>query len=434
LLLFLPLISVNVKEQSGIYYFGKTLSEVLVTANGRKSQTISASGYGLTSSILLFKVYIAGMIVFGLKLLTDIINLLVLIIRNKKLNEHIIHFKGFSTAGFSAMGYIFVNRSLGQTDTDEIIKHEQNHLDHNHFLDILFIEAIKVFQWFNPFIYLFNRSLRAVHEYQADAEYLRSGMSVSSYQCLLLNHVFRSGIFNVSNSFSNPSLIKKRMIMMIKRPSGNSTSLKILLAIPVTILFLLAISACETNINLSRTTTVTNTPELPASQPIDIAKAPVYKKVKSVEAAPMPPPPPPPPPPAPVVNQNNTTKSSESISDNPQANASTVNEEAPVEVFTIVEQMPTFPGGDKGVSDFIYANIMYPESAKVNNIQGRVTVKFCVTYKGTIGQVQIVKGVDPILDKEAMRVIKMLPDWIPGQQGGKPVNVWYIFPVLFKLQ
>jgi protein TonB len=172
-----------------------------------------------------------------------------------------------------------------------------------------------------------------------------------------------------------------------------------------------------------------------------------------------PPPPPPPPPPAeqvqvvkyvaPVVvdtikpedvkqimtaDQAQVEVKNEDVQVVEQVQEEVKEEEAPVEVFTIVEEMPTFPGGDKGVSDFIYANIAYPEIAKENNIQGRVTVKFCVTYKGSVDQVQIVKGVDKVLDDEAMRVIKLLPAWKPGKQGGKPVNVWYIFPVLFKLQ
>jgi protein TonB len=109
-------------------------------------------------------------------------------------------------------------------------------------------------------------------------------------------------------------------------------------------------------------------------------------------------------------------------------------EEAPAEVFVVVEEMPLFPGGEKALMEFIYANIQYPEIAKENNIQGRVTLRFCVTYKGGVDQVQIIRGVDPSLDNEAIRVIKLLPTWKPGKQGGKPVNVWYSVPVTFQLK
>ncbi|MBE0679255.1 MAG: energy transducer TonB, partial [Bacteroidales bacterium] len=111
-----------------------------------------------------------------------------------------------------------------------------------------------------------------------------------------------------------------------------------------------------------------------------------------------------------------------------------IQEEAPQEVFVVVEEMPSFPGGDAELFKFIYANIKYPELAKENNIQGKVILRFCVTYKGTVDQVSIVRGVDPSLDEEAIRVIKMLPLWKPGKQGGKPVNVWYSVPISFQLK
>ncbi len=106
----------------------------------------------------------------------------------------------------------------------------------------------------------------------------------------------------------------------------------------------------------------------------------------------------------------------------------------PAEVFIVVEEMPSYPGGDEALLKFINENIKYPEIALENNIQGKVIVRFCVTYKGSIDQVSVLRGVDPALDAEAMRVIKLLPEWKPGKQGGKPVNVWYIVPITFQLQ
>jgi periplasmic protein TonB len=111
-----------------------------------------------------------------------------------------------------------------------------------------------------------------------------------------------------------------------------------------------------------------------------------------------------------------------------------VQDEAPQEVFVVVEEMPSFPGGDTELFRFIYDNIKYPELAKENNIQGKVILRFCVTYKGTVDQVSVVRGVDTSLDEEAIRVIKMLPLWKPGKQGGKPVNVWYSVPISFQLK
>lgn len=105
----------------------------------------------------------------------------------------------------------------------------------------------------------------------------------------------------------------------------------------------------------------------------------------------------------------------------------------PEEVFIIVEEMPEFPGGTEGLFKFIYENVQYPQVAKENQIEGNVYLKFCVTYQGKIDQISVVRGVDPSLDAEAIRLISILPHWIPGRQAGNPVNVWYQLRIQFKL-
>ncbi|WP_302988110.1 energy transducer TonB [uncultured Muribaculum sp.] len=114
-----------------------------------------------------------------------------------------------------------------------------------------------------------------------------------------------------------------------------------------------------------------------------------------------------------------------------------VEEKKPVEenkVFAAVEQMPQFPGGESALMQYISKNIKYPPVAMENGIHGRVVVQFVVTKTGKIGEVKIARGKDPDLDKEAMRVVKSLPDFIPGKMNGQAVNVWYTLPVTFKLQ
>ncbi|MCX6325303.1 MAG: energy transducer TonB [Bacteroidia bacterium] len=101
--------------------------------------------------------------------------------------------------------------------------------------------------------------------------------------------------------------------------------------------------------------------------------------------------------------------------------------------FVVVEEMPRFPGGDSALLAYISQNTKYPESAKANNIEGRVIVRFCVTDSGGIDRVSVLKGVDPELDAEAIRVVKSLPKWKPGKQGGKAVPVWYMVPISFGL-
>jgi len=172
------------------------------------------------------------------------------------------------------------------------------------------------------------------------------------------------------------------------------------------------------------------------------------------------PPPPPPPPPQDVVQQSRYVPPVVVDSVKPEDNVQLMTaDQAQVEVkdeevveavqvvteevkedvdaaepFVVVEEMPMFPGGEQALLAYIGEHTQYPEVAKENNIQGKVIVRFCVTSKGGVDKVEILKGVDPELDKEAIRVVKTLPTFKPGKQGGKPVPVWYMVPINFTLK
>ncbi len=103
-------------------------------------------------------------------------------------------------------------------------------------------------------------------------------------------------------------------------------------------------------------------------------------------------------------------------------------------VFDVVEQKPQFPGGEAALLKYVSEHIRYPAMAQENNIQGRVIVQFVVTKTGNVGEVKVVRGKDPDLDKEAVRVVKSLPKFVPGKMNGHAVNVWYTLPIQFKLQ
>ena len=104
------------------------------------------------------------------------------------------------------------------------------------------------------------------------------------------------------------------------------------------------------------------------------------------------------------------------------------------EIFTAVEQMPQFPGGEAELIKYVTNHIKYPTMAAENNIQGRVVVKFVVKKDGSVGEVQVLRGKDPDLDKEAVRVVRTLPKFIPGKMNGQAVSVWFTLPINFKLQ
>ncbi len=162
-------------------------------------------------------------------------------------------------------------------------------------------------------------------------------------------------------------------------------------------------------------------------------------------------PPPPPPPPEPEVPEiidvveervENQIDLSSLEDDQSRAQVATytpppppkaVEEEATEEIFVVVEQQPEFPGGMSALMKFLSDNIKYPVIAQENGIQGRVITNFVVERDGSITDVNVVRGQDPSLDKEAVRVIKTMPRWKPGQQRGKPVRVRFTLPVQFRL-
>lgn len=163
-------------------------------------------------------------------------------------------------------------------------------------------------------------------------------------------------------------------------------------------------------------------------------------------------PPPPPPPPAPVVTEvlnvvedDVELEEQDIVTSEDNQNEAQVQtyvapavveeeEESAQQIFTVVEEMPKFPGGDSELLKFIAKSIKYPVIAQENGIQGRVICSFVVNRDGSVVDAEVLRGVDPSLDKEALRVIATMPKWTPGKQRGKPVRVKYTVPITFRLQ
>jgi len=183
-------------------------------------------------------------------------------------------------------------------------------------------------------------------------------------------------------------------------------------------------------------------------------------EIKEVEKEDIPPPPPPPPPPvaqqvkftAPEIVDSLTTEEvelatvddlSESANTAPVDTVEEVVEFVEVVQEVIVEQVfesfqiqeqPSFPGGEAAMMTYIVENIKYPQEALENDIQGTVYIRFVVTSTGAVGEAQVLRSVQELLDKEALRVVKSLPKWSPGKQNGNPVSVWFQIPIKFVLQ
>ena len=146
-----------------------------------------------------------------------------------------------------------------------------------------------VIQWFNPFVHLFSRSLRAVHEFQADEVCLKAGITICNYQNLLLNQVFKSNIFTLTNSFSNPTLIRKRMLMMTRKKSGALANIKLILVVPAVTILLYAFSDVEEQAEKMVTSDNTTILSVPVTFQPDAAILPALAQyTKAVEITPLP--------------------------------------------------------------------------------------------------------------------------------------------------
>jgi protein TonB len=185
-------------------------------------------------------------------------------------------------------------------------------------------------------------------------------------------------------------------------------------------------------------------------------------EIKNIHAEEAPPPPPPPPPPealvekvkftAPVVVEDTTIESGLATQDDLSTKTNievpddqdevVIVEEAPkvietpvqAEIFTVVEEQPSYPGGEEGRIKFLQDNIKYPEEAKELGIQGKVFVTFVVEIDGSITDVRVLRGIGGGCDEEAMRVVRAMPKWVPGKQRGVPVRVQFNLPIKFTLQ
>jgi TonB family protein len=273
----------------------------------------------------------------------------------------------------------------------QIILHESMHVRLYHSWDLLLLNFAKVFFWFNPLIYLFENSLREVHEYQAD-QGVTFSYGPKEYATLLLNLITAKPGWQFMNNF-NQFQTKKRIMMMAKSQSAHWQKLRFLTLIPVIGLLLLVFS-CEKE-DMS--------PQL--ANVID------FNEILEI--------------PDPVDNQE--TVPNENSVNQPQS------AQRADQVFDVVEQQPNPEGGMRGWNQYLAKNIKYPASARERGIEGTVIVVFEIHTDGSIHNVEILRGIGGGADEEAVRVVQNAPNWEPGKQRGRAVKTRMRLPIRFKL-
>lgn len=337
---------------------------------------------------LLTAIYLMGLVVCFAHFLMSLLAIAQLILKSKRRSMAdgtvlVTHTKSYGP--FSWMRYIIVSERDLSDNFDMILAHERAHIRLHHSWDLLFAQLFAIAQWFNPAAWLLKRELEAIHEYAADSDTLRQGFDAHQYQLRLFEAVIGTKFNTVTNNFNNCST-KKRIIMMMKRQSSPWTRMKALFVLPVAF----------------------------AAVSIFSCTSPKEKKVETPET---------------TINVEKSKTTIDDIQVTGFAAAPKAEEQG--EVFQVVEEMPMFPGGMEELMKYLQKEIKYPQEAIDKGIGGKVIVQFVVNTDGSICNDSVVKSVDPILDAEAIRVVRSMPNWTPGKQRGEPVRVRFTMPVAF---
>ena len=349
---------------------------------------------------------------------------------------------------FSFFRMVFLHpESHSDKETDEILTHECTHVSQWHSIDVILSEMMCMACWFNPFVWLLKREVRHNLEYLADNTVIQSGYDSKSYQYHLLGLAHHQSVTTLYNSF-NVLHLKNRIMMMNKKRSPGIVRTKYLIFIPlVGILMLLSNieAVARLTVRLANEATVSNAmvtatgilvdetgqPLIGASVVVKGGKERTITDKKGAFSLEV--------PANAILRCSYQGRESQEVlaadmTNNTHLSLSSKSREMNEQVFTVVEKMPSFPGGDAELLKYIATNIKYPKESQDNGEQGRVICSFIVGRDGSVNNPEVLRGVTPLLNEEAVRVINTMPRWNPGMQRGKAVAVKYTVPITFRLK
>ena len=425
----LPFVEVSVRRPVEMYQTMMTWEQWLLLTDlaGTETHAVQVQENVLTWIQGLLLVYLFGILFFMLRNIYSLFGLWVLLKsgRREKVSDYvvtvvkavlIVHEREISP--FSWMRYIVISQKDLHENGREILTHELAHIRNRHSWDLFAADICIFFQWFNPAAWLLKQELQNIHEYEADETVINEGVDARQYQLLLIKKAVGTRLYSMANSF-NHSKLKKRITMMLKEKSSPWARLKYLYVLPVAAIAVTAFARPE----------VSETVEEISAVKVNDLTAIVETKVAESSGQLL--------PAQSVPKDSVNRKSKVAVQQMDElvvvgyASKDSVKDREPV--FNVVEQMPSFPGGMEALMQYLAKNMRYPVEAQKNKVQGRVVVGFIVSKDGDIKKAHILRGVDPELDAEAIRVIESMPRWMPGMQRGKAVAVSYTLPVMFRL-
>ena len=394
----LPLVRVGVE---GVSPLGPALEEwgriaAPVEPAATASPAVSCYSIGLA-------IYLMGVLFFIARFLWGVASLIRLIRagRRERLADGswlVLH--RLPLAPFSWLRYIFLAEKDLLSKPELILAHEQAHIRMRHTWDLLFTELFLWLQWFNPAAWLLRQELQSVHEFEADATVLGMGYDSKEYKLLLIEKAVGTSRYTLANSLNHSSLIN-RITMMQKRKSNPWARMKYAFVLPVAATAMAAFAR----------------PEI-SQQMAEISSAKITDLSRMVQT---------------TAAERTRPEAIDTTTSAREVMVTGYAQFTDNKVYESVEVMPEFPGGQAELLKFVAKSIKYPTEAQRRGAQGRVIVKFVVETNGSISNIHVVKGIDPLLDAEAIRVCTTMPTWAPARQEGKAVRCYYTIPVTFRL-
>ena len=279
-----------------------------------------------------------------------------------------------------------------------IFTHERMHVKCRHSVDMILFLPLQLLLWWNPLVWITREELRLLHEYEADEGVIQNGIDATQYQLLLVRKAVGEHRFTLASGFQHTQL-KNRIAMMLTTSSSRWMRFAYLALLPVLVVFMYACNPTKNNKVPAPAGEEAQTPAPTALPTLGIE--PVDGNAAQVT----------------LPESEETLKGKKEIP------------------FQLVDVKPGFNGGDANeFSKWVNSHLSYPDEAKKNEIQGRVTLQFTVGADGVVSNVKVLRSAHKLLDAEALRVVSASPKWEPGKQDGQPVAVTYTFPVIFQLR
>lgn len=384
----IPLIKIPFLQESLPNQVSTLLPEVVLSPQTVLEQT------SLISSVSYMNIlFWLGVSLFAVLFLRKVWRLLSLINSHsmEKRGKYKLIYLSDSKEAFSFFNYIFIGENISNAEEKKIIQHELVHSSQRHSIDLLFFEILKIFMWFNPLVYVYQRRVSMLHEYISDEAVVKSS-SKKEYMNQLINEVFDVQNISFVNQFFIGSFIKKRIKMLSREKSKGFNQLKYLLLVPM-LMGMLIYSSCSGRTDSSKPSEET------------VVNGQLGEIVLSNQST--------------DVNKQNTDDSLDVL-------------------FTDIDKIPTFPGCKENDKACFNTNVQkhfatkfdanLPKKLGLDPGKKRLLALFVIDKNGEIGTIKT-KAPTPELEQELTRVIKLLPKMIPGEHKGKKVGVKYTLPI-----